>query len=83
MSVIYCNVDMFTMKAQLLDEEGKNFATIDVDKVDTVLVNYCYNYKINTIHFIGMNNYINGLVESMKQYEVNTYGLNNLNFEVN
>ena len=78
MSVIYCTIDMFTRKASICNEDGTAIAVIDVDAIPAILPQYCYSTNVDTVHFIGFESYVNGIIENMKastNYKKNSFNI--------
>ena len=87
--MIICNFNMFdrSQKIMIADVETGEltiFATSDFDKLGTDIAKACQKVQSYDVHLYGANSYLDEIViPQIKEYLGTTYGLEELNIEVN
>lgn len=85
--MIFCDVCMFDRETSifLVDVSGSanRIASVPTNELSDALVNCCYSNNANKIHFVGQEEYINGIMAEIKVIEGLNYNLDKIEFEVN
>lgn len=79
---IICKLELFDFDQRVFLPDGKKI-NVPLERLTDYLTFSCYNKRCNKIHFFGDENYINKLIEDIKEIETKEYAQNNIEFEVN
>ena len=88
MKELICTIHLFDLHQYVLLNDGseppyKEIAITSLDSLAEVLPQMCDRHDIYNVHLFGNENYIDGLVQDINQYQLTNYSNKKINFEVN
>ena len=77
-----CYVDMFSLSQSVIFPNGQE-ARIATKYLKSYLPTVCYSHGYDKIHLFGNEKFLEEIVESIYEDEIDTYGITKLKIEVN
>ena len=77
-----CYVDMFSLSQSVIFPNGEE-ARIATKDLRSYLPAVCYSHGYDKIHLFGNEKFLEEIVESIYEDEIDTYGIAKLKIEVN